>query len=299
MLVHLGAADGAQRRFVADFPPVDVDEVRGTLASFAWKSHLLAQGLDERLTAIFRFLVPAVVRGRMGRVPATSRMRWLGAQVHEADSPAAERLMRLVRSGAEVLGVPRPLLLARPRLLVPFVAAPSPTPALFVSLPAVEALPPELLVYLVGRRLAELRPELFAHALFPTATELKALLKTALRVAIATPTTPPPDHDEAAILAALEAHELEGLRAAVSTIVGTHEHADVAAWLRGADLSASRTGLLLRGDFDLAWRAMQQEPRSPSDLAPSDWHKAMAEFAVSDGYTELRDAIGVNVETRC
>jgi len=298
-LCHLDAADEAQRRFVADFPPPPLDEIPGTLASRAWGSHVLAPGVDPRLTSIFRFFVPAVVRARLGRVPSARRLQWLGAQVQETDSPAAHQLVRIVRAAAEVLGVARPLLLARPRLASPFAVAPTPTPALFVSMPAVESIPPELLVFLVGRRLAELRPELMAHALFPTATELKSLLKTALRVAVATPAAPPGNRDEAAIAGALEAHEVEGLRAAVSAIVGTYAHTDVAAWLRAADVSASRAGLLLGGDFELAWRAMQLEARCPSDLAPSDWRSEMAAFAVSDGYAELRDAIGVNVEARC
>jgi tetratricopeptide (TPR) repeat protein len=299
VLVHLGAADEAQRRFVSDFPPVYVDEVPRTLAAGAWKSHVLAEGLDPRLTAIFRFLIPAVVRARLGRVPARSRIGWLGAQVRDDDSPAAADLVRTVRAAAEVLGVPRPMLLARPRMTVALAVAAIPTPALYVSMPAVEALPAELLVFLVGRRLAELRPDLVAHALFPTATELRTLLKTGLRVAVATRSTPPQDRDEAAVASALEAHEVEGLRDAVSAIVGTHAQADVAAWLRWADLSASRAGLLLGGDFDLACHAMKLEPRSPSDLAPSDWRKEMTAFAVSDAYAELRDAIGVNVEARC
>jgi hypothetical protein len=226
-------------------------------------------------------------------------MRWLGAQVRESDSPGAARLVRVVGAAAEILGVPRPLLLARPHLPVPFAVAPTPSPALFVAMPAVEALSQELLVFAVGRRLAELRSELVAHALFPTPAELKTLLKTALRVAVATPAAPPQNPDEAAILAALEDHEVEGLRAAVSTIVGAQSHPDVAAWLRLADVSASRAGLLLCGDVDRAWRAIQREPRSPGDLAPSEWRKEMCVFAVSDGYAELRDAIGVNVESRC
>jgi hypothetical protein len=166
-------------------------------------------------------------------------------------------------------------------------------------MPAVEALPPELLVFLVGRRLAELRPELIARALFPTSTELRTLLKTAVRVAVATPSAPPPNREEAAIASALEAHEAEGLRAAVSTIVGAQSQADVGAWLQFADLSASRAGLLLAGDFDVAWRGMQREPRSPSALAPIDWRREMAAFAISEEYADLRDAIGVNVEGRC
>jgi tetratricopeptide (TPR) repeat protein len=298
-LVHLGAADAVQARFVADFAPVALEDVPGTLAPCAWGSHLLAPAIDPRLTAIFRYFVPAVVRARLARIPEKSRMRWLGAQVRESDSPLAATIVHLVQSGAEILGVPAPLLLARPRLPVPFAVAPTPAPALFVSLPAAEALPPELLVFLIGRRLAELRPELIAHALFPTLSELRALLQTALRVAVATPAAPPQNPDEAAIARAMEPIEVEGLRDTVSAIVGTEAHADIRRWLQLADLSASRAALLLTGDVDLAWRAMQREPRSPSDLAPDAWRAEMLSFAVSDEYADLRAAIGVDVDSRC
>jgi tetratricopeptide (TPR) repeat protein len=298
VLAHLGDTDEVRRRFVTDFPPVDVAEIPGTLASVAWGSHVLCPDIDPRLTSIFRYFVPAVVRARMSRVPEKSRMRWLGAQIHEGDSPLAAEMFRVVRNGAEVLGVPPPLLLSRPRLATPLAVAPTPAPALFVSLPAVEAVPPELLVFLVGRRLAELRPELVAHALFPTHTELKTLLKTALRVAVAGPNAPLQNADEAAIARSLQPFEMEGLREAVSTIVGSGAQAGIRRWMHLADLSISRAALLLTGDVDVAWRSMQREPRQPGDLPPADWRKEMLAFAVSDEYTDLRDAIGVNVETR-
>ena len=297
-LVHLGEADEAQRKFVDDFRPVGLAGVPGTLAACAWASHVMAPGVDERLTAIFRHLVPAVVRARMASVPEKSRLKWLGAQVGENDSPVAPRLMQIVRDGAEILGVPPPLLLSRPRLAVPFAVAPTPTPALFVSLPAAESVPDELLVFVVARRLAELRPELVAHALFPTRTELKTLLKTALRVAVATRGAPPENTDDAAIARALDAHEMDGLREAVSTIVGADTHADIRGWHQQADLSIARAALLLTGDLDLAWRGLQSEPRSPSDLTPGDWRAEMLQFTVSDEHAELRDAIGVAVEGR-
>jgi tetratricopeptide (TPR) repeat protein len=297
-LAHLGQADAAQERFAADFPPLDLVDIPGTLAPCAWGSHVLHPDIDSRMTAIFRYLVPAVVRARMARVPQKSRMRWLGQQVRENDSAIASLVVGLVRNGAEVLGVPAPLLLSRPKLTTPFAVAPTPAPALFVSLPAAEAVPPELLVFLVGRRLAELRPELVAHALFPTLTELRSLLMTALRVAVTTPSAPSQNPDEIAIARALEPFEMEGLREAVSAIVGTEAQADLRRWLQFADLSISRAALVLTGDFDTAWQAMQREARSPGDLPRDEWRKHMLAFSVSEKYGELRSAIGVSVDAR-
>ncbi|HEY1695337.1 MAG TPA: hypothetical protein VGG39_24380 [Polyangiaceae bacterium] len=298
-LVHLREADEAQGKFASDFAPLDPATVPGTLAPCAWSSHVVDPLMDERLTAVFRNFVPAVVRARMARVPEKARIKWLGTQVRGDESHLAARIVQIARDGAEILGVPAPVLLARPRLTVPFVVAATPTPALFVSLPAAETVAPELLVYLVGRRLAELRPELIAHALFPTLAELKTLLKTALRVAVTTQAHPPQDPDDLAIARALLPDELEGLREAVSAIVGTEQRADIRRWHQQADMSIARAALLLAGDFDLAWRGMQCETRSPSDLTPSEWRSELLQFAVSDEYADLRNAIGVDVESRC
>ncbi|HEX8790307.1 MAG TPA: hypothetical protein VF765_05095 [Polyangiaceae bacterium] len=298
-LVHLQEADEQQAHFVADFPALDLGDVPGTLASCAWESHIMAPGMDGRLTAVFRNFVPAIVRARMARVPEKSRLKWLGTQVRESDSSLAAYVVRMVRDGAEILGVPAPLLLSRPKLTVPFAVAATPTPALFVSLQACETLPPELLRFLVVRRLAELRPELLAHALFPTLSELKTLLKTALRVAVTRLGAPGQSEDDACIMRAMQSHELEGLRDAVSSVVGTEARADIRRWHQDADLTTSRAALLLTGDIELAWRAIQREPRSPADLAPSDWRSEMLRFLVSDEHAELRDAIGICVEARC
>lgn len=298
-LVHLQEADEQQAHFAADFQPLDLGDVPGTLASCAWESHILSRGMDAGLTAVFRNFVPAIVRARMARVPEKNRLRWMGNQVRESDSALAAYVVRTVRDGAEILGMTPPLLLARPKLNVPFAVAATPTPALFVSLPACETLPPELLRFLAARRLAELRPELLAHALFPTLSELKTLLKTALRVAVTRLGAPGQSEDDAAIARAMTSQELEGLRDAVSSIVGTETRADVRRWHQHADLTTSRAALLLSGDMDLAWRAMQREPRSPADLAPSEWRSEMLRFLVSDEHADLRDAIGICVEARC
>jgi tetratricopeptide (TPR) repeat protein len=298
VLCHLKEADEQQQKYVTDFPPMDPSDIPGTLAAQAWESHLVSGGVDGRLDTIFRVFVPAVIRTRMARVPARSRAKWLGAQVTAGDSPTAARLVQLVRDTAEVLGLPRPLLLARPKLPVPLSVAPTPMPALFVSLPAVEGVPPDLLPFLVARRLSELRPEMLAHALFPTLSEIKSLLKTAVRVAVATRNAPPKNEDEARIAACLEHAEMEELREAVSRVVGAQDRADLRRWHQQADLSISRAALLLTGDMEVAWRAMQREGRSPSDLAPKDWRAEMLRFAVSREHADLRDAIGVSVESR-
>jgi hypothetical protein len=203
-----------------------------------------------------------------------------------------------VRETAEILGMRPPKLLSRPNLATPLAVAPMLEPTLYVSLPAVEAHAPDLLPVLIARRLAELRPELVAHALFRSQSELRTLLKGALHVAVATQGAPPQDPEEATIAAAMEPTEAAALRIAVEAVVGTRTRADVGHWHLMVDLSTARVAFLLAGDLDVAWRAVQAEPQSPAGLTPAEWRAEMLRFAVSDEMYDLRAAIGVSVESR-
>lgn len=297
-LVHLQAADDVQRQFVTDFPPVGLTEVPGTLAPHAWGTHLIGPGVDARLSTVFRIFVPAVARSRLAGVNPRGLARFLSGELRADASPVAARFVEVVRNVSEILGMQPPRLLSRPKLGVPMVVAPTAQPTLFVSVPALEGIAPDLLPFLVARRVAELRPELVAHALFPTLSELKALLRGALRVAVATHARPPRGAEEAAVAAAVLPAEMEELRTAVSAIVGTQKRADVRRWHQQVALATSRAGLLVTGDLDLACRAVQCEGRTAADLTPAEWRSEMLRFLVSDEHADLRAAIGVNVEVR-
>lgn len=297
-LAHLAPTtlDAEKAQFLQDYPPYDVANVPGTLAASAWSSHLVHPGMDPRLTAIFRIVAPTILKMRLLAVPERERKAFLGRAVRSEDSPTAARVRAVVDNVAEVLGLPSPVLYERPTMPMPLAIAPAPTAALFVSLDAAGALPHELLTYIVARRLAELRPELCAHALFPTVTELKSLLKASMRAAIAGPDGPGAKPAERLLAKALDPKELEALRAAVSSVIGAGDRGDIRRWVQLADVSLARAGLLVVGDVDVAWRASQREARSPGDISSADWRKEMLSFAVSDEYAELRGAIGVSLD---
>ncbi len=294
VLLHLdpSALDAEQTRFLRDYPPYHCANVPGTLAHGAWASHVMHPGMDPRLTAIFRIVAPAILRMRLAAIPERDRAGFLGRVVRAEDSPAAARILAIVANVAEVLSLPSPVLFERPTMPLALAVAPAPTPALFVSIDAASAIPEELFTYIVARRLSELRPELTAHALFPTVTELKSLLKAAMRAAVGSGAKPA----ELALARALDPKDLEALRAAVSSIIDTGDRADIKRWVQLADVSLARAGLLVVGDVDTAWRASQRESRSPGDIASDEWHKEVLAFAVSDEYAELRGAIGISLD---
>ena len=298
-LKNLGQATADETRFFLAYPPCELAGVPGTLASSGWSSHILHPDLDVRLSSILRIIAPVILRMRFGAIPEAHRAAWLGKRLSEGDSESAARIMTLVQNACEILGVATPAIFERPTMPVPFAVAPTESPALFVSIPAAEAIPSDLLPYLVARRIAELRPDLVAHALFPTEPELKGLLKAAMRIAVAGGSPTPGEAlkpAELALARAMLPSEIEALRGAVSLVIGNAERVEIRRWLKLADASLSRVGMLLAGDFETAWRAMQCEARAPGDLTPDEWRREMLGFTVSDEYADLRGAIGVSIE---
>jgi tetratricopeptide (TPR) repeat protein len=296
VLAHLGTADAGQQKLLIAYRPCEVSCVAGTLAATAWSSHVLHPALDTRVTAIFRIVAPAILRMRLAAIPARDRTSWLGRPLRAEDSPGVARLAALVENVAEILSVPPPVLYARPTMPMPLAIAPAPGPALFVALDAVDAIPTELLPYVVAQRIAELRPELAAHALFPTVSELKALLKAAIRTAVAPASGEGVRPPERALAKALGARELEALRVAVSTVVDVAREVDLRRWLELADASLARVGMLVLGSFDATWRAHQGLARAPGDMEVAEWRREALAFAVSDEYADLRGAIGVSLD---
>ncbi len=214
---------------------------------------------------------------------------------------AHSRLYEAVRitfaNAAEILHMTPPeLLLGDPSAPVPFAPAFAPFGAVHVGVPAVEARA-DALVYVIGKRLAEQRPELIARAFFPAVSDLTSLLAAAVRVSRQEGAK---DAAGAALDASLNAvlmpQEREGIRAVVMQAQLVGGLVDVKRWSQAADLSSMRAGLLLCGDVGPARRAILAEPQSPADLTPREKIGELYKFATSDLYSDLRGAIGTAVQ---
>jgi hypothetical protein len=296
-----------ESRFHADFPPTPLAFVPGTLAHGAWRSHLVHRDLDLSLTGIFALILPAVLRARLaimtaqntktkngGRAPID-----LGEPLSETGATSAE-VLAAVADACEILGLSPPKVYERKSPPVPLAPTPMP-PAMYASLESCEALTPDVLACVVAKRLAELRPELAARALFPSTTELTALLHTAVRIAYEE--APQKGRGAAAVFdralhATITREERAALRVAVSSANARDAKVDVPRWARLADASTTRVALLLSGRVASVRRAMIHEPRLPGDLTPKEKLVELLMFAVSDEYSELRAAVGIGVGAR-
>jgi hypothetical protein len=186
-------------------------------------------------------------------------------------------------------------------------AAVAPSPegnhALIVSPDTVAAMGTEGLAFIIGKRLAELRPELMARPFFPTTTELAAVLAAAVRITQNPQKRPIAAHEpdaatlrfEQAVGATLSSEQRATLLKAIQTAQQSGRKLDVKRWSQLADITSTRAGLLLSGHVDIARKAMMHETQSPCDLPPRERLAAMLLWATSDEYAELRAALGIAV----
>ncbi|MGO8997343.1 MAG: tetratricopeptide repeat protein, partial [Polyangiaceae bacterium] len=188
-LVALGAnLDDEKTRFYTDYPPPVLAQVPGTLVANAWRSHILHADLDPALTAIYALVTPSVLRSRIALVPFQQLRRSMGEPLR-VNGAVAHEVLQSVADACEILSFPAPSLHPRKGQTVPLALAPAKN-AMFVSLEACEALATDALAFVVGKRLAEMRPELTARAACPSVSELRGLLQVAAQLAEPTMVTP-------------------------------------------------------------------------------------------------------------
>jgi tetratricopeptide (TPR) repeat protein len=294
VLSHLGALTEEQAAFFATFRSKPLWQVPGTLASSAWESHLFDAALDPALTTVLTLMTAAVIRAQVAKRTAKERAA-LGVPLDEHPAAVVPEVRQAFVDACEVLGVTPPILLAVDSGPAPLAVVAAEHPTVVCAIEPLDALPRDTLPFLVGRVLAELQPELAPRAFFPTVTELRSLLATALRFARGTQ-DPAHKRFDAELRRTMAHDEIAELRAAVARLTAASPQVDIAKWLRVAGASSARVGLLLAGDVDAAYRGMQRGGHGPSDLTPTELRKELLFFAVSDAHAELREAIGVAIE---
>jgi tetratricopeptide (TPR) repeat protein len=297
VLAQMRELSEEQRRFHEDYGPMPLAQVPGQIVEQAWRSHVLHADLDPTLTNVFSRMTPAVARMRYSQLRPDQLVYAAGRPFTPAHSRLYEAIRVTFANSAEILHMTPPdLLLGDPSSSVPFAPALAPFGAVHVGVPAVEARS-ESLIYVIGKRLAEQRPELIARAFFPAISDLAALLGAAVRVGRQERAK---DAASAALDASLAANltppEREAIRGMVMHAAMEGGLVDVKRWSQAADLSSMRAGLLLAGDVGPARKTILAEPQSTADLPPREKVAELYKFATSDLYYDLRGAIGVAVQ---
>jgi golgin subfamily B member 1 len=296
-LEELGATDVDQQLAVDQFRSDGPIRPSRSLDDAGWED-LAAPGADD------------VVAGVLGAVAFAAR----AAQVEElrdarklialdpARRQSATSTASVVRSfqwAAQVLGVEAPALYVMDSVPGGIAAVQAAEPSTALGPDVLRNLGTKDLAFLAGRHLTYYRREHYALLHYPTLAELSVLFLAAVKLAM--PAVPVPTHLDAAVartrkqlLRYVGDSEKVTLAATVERLDARDGRVDLAAWIRGVELTGVRAGLLLSGDLRTAMARVRAETRSIGELDIEQRRADLLAFCASDRFARLRASLGVD-----
>lgn len=278
----LGIAHPGAHGLRASYPQPPIEAIVLDLGPEGYRE-LLHQELDPALTEIFEVVAPAVVELVVSRISIRDRLSHPGPALKGHDW-----LVNAVARAGAIFGAPSPRVFQRkgPGPALAFAAT---NPAsLLAHPPALGGIAPDVVSFLIGKRVFEISPPLLARALCPSITELKALAQSAARIGM--DQTEPGDQP---LAQRLGRQNIARISAAVHDAMSKSGKLDVARWSQRADVSAARAGLLLSGDLEAARAGIAFEAQSTTDLSPREKMKELVAWFLGDSSAALRKRLGV------
>jgi hypothetical protein len=190
-----------------------------------------------------------------------------------------------VNKAAEAFGLPAPkVYVGKPGRAI--AAASTKPPSLVAVQEVLEGAPEGLLTFYAAKNVFALTTPLLARAVFPTVSELTAVVTMAVHATV----------DAASELRArMRPGDLAELAARIGEARAASGEIDVKRWSQLVDLSSSRAALLLAGDMKTARTALASEGQSPGDLPLKDQLRELSLFFLGDTNAALRRTLGLAV----
>jgi hypothetical protein len=152
------------------------------------------------------------------------------------------------------------------------------------------------LAFIAGRHLTLYRAEYRLLLYYPTREEMTLLLQASARLAKAGSTRTEPGA-VAGLRKRLALYLREGdrrhLHDSVRSLEDRGGQVRVGAWMRSAELTAARAGLLLCGDLSTATSRIRLEPAAVADISPEERRVDLVAFCASPAHAELRRRFAV------
>ncbi|MBX3270938.1 MAG: tetratricopeptide repeat protein [Sandaracinaceae bacterium] len=291
-LNFLKKADVEQQQFFADNRPNGPIRPTNRLNDERWLKDLAHPEQDLLAAKIFEQLWGGVLSLRH----QTDKAAGLSPkyEVNPADSTVT--FARTFGFVANVLGLPCPRLFLRTDVPGGLTALPVWPLASISGATLLSGYQPNDLMFVVGRHLADYRPEHYIRTMLRSNTELKTVLMAGLRIAGVLPASEPAIEAAAQQLAPkMQPAQVDALRRLGKRFVDAGARTDIKRWLQAVELTACRTGFLVCNDLDTAARMVTQLPAAAVDVPPKDKVKELVLFSVSEEYFRLREHLGIRI----
>lgn len=291
-LNFLKKADQEQQQFYADNRPNGPIRPQNRLNNERWLKDLAHPGQDLLASKIFEQLWGGVlsVRHQTDKAAGLSKKH----EVNPADSTVT--FARTFGFVANVLGLPCPRLFLRTDVPGGLTAMPSWPLASLSGSTLLSGYQPNDLMFVVGRHLADYRPEHYIRTMLRSNTELKTVLMAGLRLSGVISSADPAAEAAAKQLGPkVQPAQLDALRRLGKRFVEAGARTDIKVWLQSVELTACRAGFLVCNDLETAARMVTQLPAAAVDVPPKEKVKELVLFSVSEEYFTLREHLGIRI----
>ncbi len=300
-LVYLRKADPEEQQFFEQYRPKGFVRARARLTEEMWQRNIYHPDEDRYVSAIFGGVSQAVAAVR-----AKEHKDW-GLKRKDKRDIATDQLLfsKVFNYVNQVLGVPQPELYLRPESPGELDMANTREktqliPSFVVGASLLQGRPEKELAYVIGKKLALMRSDHFVRwpTVVPTVAELKVVFLAALKLVA-------PKFEVKADLAQPVAQYLELLRrltspqmleqlsVVVQRFLASKAEADLHKWSNAVDLTATRAGLLVCNDLDVAAKLVQAEPVAVGTVDPREKIRDLVQWSISEEYFTLREHLGL------
>ncbi|MBM4363976.1 MAG: hypothetical protein FJ104_14950, partial [Deltaproteobacteria bacterium] len=301
-MAFMQKADPEEHRFFEDYRPQGMLGVRGRLTNDHWVRHLFHEEENLYISKIFEMIASAALNAKVTQLKAQNKLPVLTPKFKQDPATSTVTFAKTFGWAGQVLGVGLPELYVRNDVAGSVVAVPALPVASVAGQTVLSGFSPQELAFLCGKHLAFYRGEHYMRTLFPTQAELTIMLFAG--VMIAAPQTPMPadiarqvQTTAQELVKYMSPQDLEGLRAVVKRFIDDGAKANIRRWSQAVELTACRAGLLVSGDLEIAKKILAAEPTVPGELTAAEKIKDLLLFSVSDRYSALRKALGVDIKT--
>lgn len=296
--MFLRAAESRERFVFEEHKPDGVPRLARPLPRDAWDL-LRAEDRHRDVEAILGAIAPAAIAMRLAQLQKDKKLPVLDAAARQDPETSTASIVRSFKWASHFLGVPAPAIYVHDDPAVNLAAVPAEEPSVFAGGGVLRGKTVPELAFLVGRHLAYYLPPHRLLLYYSSIEDLSALFVAGVTLVLPGVPVPKPLAEATAFLRKdLAARMSNDARVELARAVEAFEaggtRADLARWVGAVERCATRTGLLLSGDLDVAAAVVRNDGRGviSAEAKVGD----MTAFLVSDACYELRRLLGVAVE---
>jgi hypothetical protein len=298
-LEELGAADMDHQLVVDQYRAEGTQVVRPSAVfdERTWAERIRAREADQTVGAILRAIARPAAALRVSALRAQKKLPVLPPSSRQAPTSTAS-IVRTFVWASQILDVPLPELFVCDGVPGGLAAVPADVGTTAIGPEAASGLALQELAFVVARHLAYYRPEHYVLVFYPTLPDLTQLFLSAIEIALpGMPLSSRSGVDGKKLVRGLaklmKSAEREELERAANQFEEAGGRVDLAAWIRGVELTATRAGFVLSGDLAVAMRVLRRESRSIADLSLDDKRGELLAYCASEELVKLREEFSI------